>query len=98
MEVLLEKASALIYSSYQQHCPQGIAEILREALRPMNSYYTNKIEGQHITPLLIEQAMSKDFSARPDEAQKQRAALACLGADQGDLIAHERAGAKSRPL
>jgi Fic family protein len=81
MEALSEKASALIYSSYQQHCPQGIAEILREALRPMNSYYTNKIEGQHTTPLLIAQAMSKDFSARPDEAQKQRAALACMQAE-----------------
>ncbi len=34
MEALSEKASALIYSSYQRHCPQGIAEILCEALRP----------------------------------------------------------------
>jgi Fic family protein len=81
MVALYEKASALIYLSYQQHCPQGIAEILREALRPMNSYYTNKIEGQHTSPLLIAQAMAKDFSVQPDEAQKQRAALACMQAE-----------------
>lgn len=50
--------------------------LLREALRPMNSYYTNKIEGQHTAPLLIEQALKQDFSAQPNEARKQRIALA----------------------
>jgi Fic family protein len=50
--------------------------LLREALRPMNSYYTNKIEGQHTEPLLIEQAMQRDFSSKPDEARRQRIALA----------------------
>jgi Fic family protein len=50
--------------------------LLREALRPMNSYYTNKIEGQHTEPLLIERAMRQDFSARPDEARRQRIAVA----------------------
>lgn len=50
--------------------------LLREALRPMNSYYTNKIEGQHTEPLLIEQALRQDFSAKPDEARKQRIAIA----------------------
>lgn len=50
--------------------------LLREALRPMNSFYTNKIEGQHTTPLLIERALSKNFSSKPDEAQKQRIAVA----------------------
>lgn len=27
--------------------------LLREALRPMNAYYTNKIEGQQTEPLLL---------------------------------------------
>ncbi|WP_322032388.1 Fic family protein [Paraburkholderia sp. J76] len=49
---------------------------LREALRPMNSYYTNKIEGQHTEPLLIEQALQRDFSSKPDEARRQRIAIA----------------------
>lgn len=50
--------------------------LLREALRPMNSFYTNKIEGQHTEPLLIEQALRQDFSSKPDEARKQRIAIA----------------------
>jgi Fic family protein len=50
--------------------------LLREALRPMNSFYTNKIEGQHTTPLLIERALNQNFSSKPDEAQKQRIAVA----------------------
>jgi Fic family protein len=50
--------------------------LLREALRPMNSYYTNKIEGQHTEPLLIERAMQHDFSGKPDEARRQRIAVA----------------------
>jgi len=50
--------------------------LLREALRPMNSYYTNKIEGQHTEPLLIERAMRRDFSGSPDEARRQRIAVA----------------------
>jgi Fic family protein len=53
-----------------------LRRLLREALRPMNSYYTNKIEGQHTEPLLIEQALRQDFSAQPDEARKQRIAIA----------------------
>jgi len=81
MKALLDKASTLILHSYRQQCPAGVSGTLREALRPMNSYYTNKIEGQHTSPLLIESAMRKDFSLRPDEAQKQRAAVACMQAE-----------------
>ena len=44
--------------------------LLRETLRPMNSFYTNKIEGQHTEPLLIEQASRQDFSNTPDEARR----------------------------
>ncbi len=53
-----------------------LRELLRDALRPMNSYYTNKIEGQHTEPLLIERALRKDFSSKPTEARKQRIAVA----------------------
>ncbi len=54
----------------------NLRALLRETLRPMNSFYTNKIEGQHTSPLLIESAMRKSFSSAPDEAQKQRIAVA----------------------
>lgn len=58
-----------------QGMPQ-LQRLLRETLRPMNSYYTNKIEGQQTEPILIERAMAKDFSSQPDEARKQRIAVA----------------------
>ena len=35
---------------------------LAPLLRAMNSYYTNKIEGQHTLPVEIEQALRKEFS------------------------------------
>ena len=58
------------------HGMPHLRNLLREALRPMNSYYTNKIEGQHTEPLLIERALQKDFSSKPGEARKQRIAVA----------------------
>jgi Fic family protein len=58
-----------------------LRDLLREALRPMNSYYTNKIEGQHTEPLLIERALQKDFSTKPEEARKQRIAVAHIATE-----------------
>lgn len=58
------------------HGMPRLGELLRETLRPMNSFYTNKIEGQHTEPLMIERALRKDFSSQPDEALKQRIAIA----------------------
>ncbi|WP_255988860.1 Fic family protein [Chitinolyticbacter albus] len=79
---LVDKAENLIRRADRQEIPRGLRPVLADALRPMNSYYTNKIEGQHTTPLLIEQALQQDFSAKPDEARKQRAALACILAEE----------------
>ena len=56
--------------------------LLRETLRPMNSFYTNKIEGQHTEPLLIEQALRQDFSNTPDEARRQRVAIAHIDTER----------------
>ncbi|MBN3791680.1 Fic family protein [Burkholderia sp. Ac-20353] len=64
------------------HGMPRLRALLRDALRPMNSYYTNKIEGQHIEPLLIEQAMRQDFSGSPDEARRQRIALAHINTER----------------
>jgi Fic family protein len=78
MDGLRLKAAELISRAKDlpaQGLPQ-LRHLLREALRPMNSYYTNKIEGQHTEPLMIERALMHDFSARPDEARKQRIAIA----------------------
>ena len=55
---------------------------LRTLLRGMNSYYTNRIEGQHTRPHEIEQALRKDFSDDPNLAARQRLAVAHIDAEQ----------------
>ncbi|WP_462386820.1 Fic family protein [Acidovorax sp. Q11] len=54
---------------------------LRTLLRSMNSYYTNRIEGQHTRPHEIEQALRKDFSQDAVLASKQRLAVAHIEAE-----------------
>ena len=51
-------------------------------VRSVNSYYSNRIEGQHTHPLDIERALKADFSSQPDEARKQRQALAHIAVQQ----------------
>lgn len=55
---------------------------LRELVRAMNSYYSNRIEGQGTHPLNIERALRSDFSDRPDVARLQRLALAHIEAER----------------
>lgn len=42
----------------------------------MNSYYTNRTEGEHTRPTDIERALRKDFSGDADVARRQRLAVA----------------------
>ena len=55
---------------------------LQTLLRSMNSYYTNRIEGQHTRPHEIEQALRKDFSQDAKLAAKQRLAVAHIKAEE----------------
>jgi Uncharacterized conserved protein len=55
---------------------------LRELVRAMNSYYSNRIEGQSTHPLNIARALRSDFSDRPDVARLQRLALAHIEAER----------------
>lgn len=55
---------------------------LRGLLRNMNSYYTNRIEGQHTRPREIDQALRQDFSQDAALAAKQRLAVAHIEAEQ----------------
>ncbi len=55
---------------------------LRTLLRGMNSYYTNRIEGQHTRPYEIEQALRRDFSKDPNLAMRQRLAISHIDAEQ----------------
>ncbi|OOG43813.1 Fic family protein [Polaromonas sp. A23] len=51
-------------------------------LRSMNSYYTNRIEGQHTRPHEIDRALRKDFSKNAALAAKQRLAVAHIDAEE----------------
>jgi Fic family protein len=75
----LRSRAAKVFNRAQDLAAQGMPQLrtlLRETLRPMNSFYSNKIEGQHTEPILIERALRQDFSGKPDEARKQRIAIA----------------------
>lgn len=83
LQPLLELAHVL-----QKHCWKlagnpmpGLHRRLTPLLRAMNSYYTNKIEGQHTLPADIEDALNNRLSADPDKARKQRLARAYLRAE-----------------
>jgi Fic family protein len=59
-----------------------IAHELRALLRAMNSYFTNRIEGQHTKPRELEQALRQDFSADSKLASRQRLAIAHIAAEE----------------
>lgn len=79
-EPLLSKAHDLARFATQL-AGLPIAPALRGLLRSMNSYYTNRIEGQHTRPLEIEQAMASNFSGNKELAARQRLALAHIEAE-----------------
>ena len=83
-EAIREKAGNIVLSSTRLAAaahPTARATI-RELIRSMNSYYSNRIEGQGTHPLQIEQALRKEFSDRPDVARLQRVALAHIEAER----------------
>lgn len=59
-----------------------IAKELRGLLRAMNSYYTNRIEGQHTRPTELDQALRQDFSKDEKLAVRQRLAIAHIQAEE----------------
>ncbi len=79
-EPLLTKAHDLSRAA-SQLTGQPVAPELRTLLRGMNSYYTNRIEGQHTRPHEIEKALRKDFSENKDLAARQRLAVAHIDAE-----------------
>ena len=74
---LLQQAAALIAEGHRLESAAGaLAPALKPLLRSMNSYYTNKIEGQHTRPTDIERALARQFDADQVQARKQRLAVA----------------------
>ncbi len=56
--------------------------VVRELVRSINSYYSNRIEGQGTHPANIERALHHDFSDNPDISRLQRIALAHIDAER----------------
>jgi len=81
---LLEIAADLVSECHRLHSRAGepVARAVTPWLRAMNSYYTNKIEGQHTRPADIERALRKDFDADAVLACKQRIALGHMDAEK----------------
>jgi Fic family protein len=81
---LLEQANDLIRASDQLagKCQAGALDGLRRLLRAMNSYYTNRIEGQHTLPVEIEQALRNEYAPDADKARRQRLALSHMASEQ----------------
>ena len=74
---------------------QSVSVELRALLRGMNSYYTNRIEGQHTRPHEIERALRKDFSSDTALAARQRLAVAHIEAEAAiELRCQGDAGAR----
>ena len=78
LEPVLEKAHDLRTEAARLAgaCQADVSRELAKLLRAMNSYYSNKIEGEHTRPVEIEQALSKVFSDDRAKARLQRLAVA----------------------
>ena len=81
---LLEKAAALVAEGYRLggQASSPLRDSLVGLLRAMNSYYTNKIEGQQTLPADIERAVRSQFDADGERARRQRIALAHMEAER----------------
>ena len=95
---LLELASQLVAECHRLGGQAGepLVRALRPKLRAMNSYYTNKIEGQHTKPAAIERALHQQFDADVALARKQRVAIAHMEVE--DQLERSQAGRPAREL
>jgi Fic family protein len=55
---------------------------LAKILRAMNSYYSNKIEGQHTYPADLEAALQNNFSSNIEVKRRQELALAHIAVEE----------------
>ncbi|HEX6704661.1 MAG TPA: Fic family protein [Albitalea sp.] len=104
IEPLLERASDLtrVATKLGASAAAPAQRELRVLLRSMNSYYTNRIEGEHTRPSDIDRALQNDFSSNAELARKQRLAVAHIRTEEGcertldeTVQADEEAGASA---
>src|SRR5437016_3348688 len=81
---LLEAVAELVAECHRLggQAGESVVRALRPRLRAMNSYYTNKIEGQQTRPADIERALRRDFDADAALAKKQRLAITHMEAEE----------------
>jgi Fic family protein len=81
---LYEKAHTLLTEAnvLSGQANATLMEGLAPMLRAMNSYYTNRIEGQHTLPRDIEAAVARNYDANDDIRRKQHLAIAHMQAEQ----------------
>jgi Fic family protein len=81
---LLEQAHDLMVEAQRLNgfCHTAARLELRGLLRSMNSYYSNKIEGQHTLPSEIEDALKSDFAQDADKARRQHLAVAHIHTEE----------------
>ena len=84
IDVLKTKATELIEQSSGLGLGVHSSSLasIKELVRSMNSYYSNRIEGQGTHPANIERALLKDFSGKPNIAKLQRIAIAYIDAEK----------------
>ena len=84
LETVIPQSEAIVMGSLKlsSAAHETTRATLRELVRKMNSFYSNRIEGQSTHPRNIERALQNDFSQRPDEARLQRIALAHIDAEK----------------
>jgi len=63
-------------SNLEGQFPEPTRDSIREMLRPMNSHYSNKIEGYDTKLSDVEEAVEGDFSEDPDRQELQALATA----------------------
>lgn len=83
-DTLLDKASGIVQSAIALTSVghSTTRDAVKELVRSINSYYSNRIEGQGTHPANIERALNQDFSQQPDVAHLQRIALAHIDAER----------------
>jgi Fic family protein len=81
---LLEQAHDLMAEAQRLNgfCHTAARLELRGLLRAMNSYYSNKIEGQHTLPAEIEDALKSEFAQDTDKAHRQHLAVAHIHTEE----------------
>ena len=81
LEVLAEEVCRSGFALKNLVHPVTAARIAK-LLRSVNSYYSNRIEGEQTLPRDIESALRRSFSKDPGKARLQRLAVAHIGAQE----------------